>query len=66
MTRSSDDLRPPRHARHRQGAARGLSTRLDWAVVDDTVPYRKGGVKVDISGRLTHLPGPRAFPEGVK
>ena len=29
-------------------------------------PSRKGGVAVEISGRLTHLLGPKAFPQGVR
>jgi site-specific DNA recombinase len=29
-------------------------------------PSRKGGVEVEISGRLTHLLGPKAFPQGVR
>ncbi|MDH5529156.1 MAG: hypothetical protein OEY05_03880 [Paracoccaceae bacterium] len=29
-------------------------------------PNRKGGVEVEIAGRLNHLLGPKAFPQGVK
>ncbi|WP_076446334.1 recombinase family protein [Roseivivax lentus] len=29
-------------------------------------PSRKGGVEVEIAGRLTHLLGPKAFPQGVR
>ena len=27
---------------------------------------RKGGVEIEVAGRLNHLLGPKAFPQGVK
>ena len=46
-------------------AAKAMRDLIDTVTVSRD-PSRKGGVEVEISGRLTHLLGPKAFPQGVK
>ena len=46
-------------------AARAMRELVDTVTVSRD-PNRKGVVEVEISGRLTHLLGPKAFPRRVK
>ncbi|MEO1579781.1 MAG: recombinase family protein [Pseudomonadota bacterium] len=47
------------------GAAQAMRDLVDTVTVSRD-PNRKGGVEVEIAGRLNHLLGPKAFPQGVK
>lgn len=46
-------------------AAQAMRELIDTVTVSRD-PSRKGGVEVEIAGRLTHLLGPKAFPQGVR
>ncbi|WP_227287915.1 recombinase family protein [Boseongicola sp. H5] len=46
-------------------AAQAMRDLVDTVTVSRD-PSRTGGVEVDIAGRLNHLLGPKAFPQGVK
>jgi len=46
-------------------AARAMRELVDTVTVSRD-PNRQGGVEVEIAGRLNHLLGPEAFPQGVR
>ncbi len=46
-------------------AAQAMRELVDTVTVSQDL-NRKGGVEVEIAGRLNHLLGPKAFPQGVK
>ena len=46
-------------------AAQAMCELVDTVTVSRD-PNRKFGVEVEITGRLNHLLGPKAFPQGVK